>query len=144
MMTRTQRGGYTFLLSVLFIGAIATAVASTLLLLAWMEMRDSQVLERSQRAFLLAQDCADRGLLELFRDNAYVGGETLTTSDGGCSILLVGGSGNENRTLCTEGISGGAVRRLEIILQRILPSVQILSWQEVSHISLCSYPVDDS
>ncbi|MFH0770029.1 MAG: hypothetical protein V1926_01485 [Candidatus Peregrinibacteria bacterium] len=144
MTAATRRNGYVFLMSVLFIGAIATAVASTSLLLGWMEMRDSRVFERSSRAFLLAQNCADRGVMELFNDNAFVGGTTVTTEDGECSILLTGGSGNENRTLCAEGVSGGAVKRLEIVLQRILPSVHVLAWREVSHFTLCSYAPDFS
>ncbi|MBU2259847.1 hypothetical protein KKC44_04545, partial [Patescibacteria group bacterium] len=107
----STRSGYTFLLSVLFVGAIAITVTGTMLLLGWLTLRNAQIIEQSGRSFELAMTCAEHGLIELFEDGNYMGDEDLTLSDGTCSILRTGGSGNENRTLCTEGMSGGTTRR---------------------------------
>ncbi|MFH1671149.1 MAG: hypothetical protein ABIA92_06270 [Patescibacteria group bacterium] len=133
------RSGYTFLLSVLFVGAIAITVTGTMLLLGWLTLRNSQIIEQSGRAFELATTCAEHGMIELFEDGNYTGDEDLTLSDGTCSILRTGGSGNENRTLCTEGMSGGTTRRFEIIIERILPSISIFAWQEVELFTSCEY-----
>ncbi|MBU0766924.1 hypothetical protein KKF55_04035 [Patescibacteria group bacterium] len=133
------RSGYTFLLSVLFVGAIAIAVTGTMLLLGWLTLRNAQIVEQSGRSFELAMTCAEHGLIELFEDGNYMGGEELTASDGACNILRTGGSGNENRTLCTEGMSGGSTRRFEIIIERILPSISIFAWQEVELFTSCEY-----
>jgi len=139
VIVSSVRRGYTFLLSVLFIGAIALAVTAMMLMLGWLTMINSRILEQSGRALEVAMTCADHGLLELFKDNAYQGNEELTVGENTCSILVVGGSGNDDRSLCTEGTSGATTRRVEIIIERILPSIQIFAWQEVEFFSSCSY-----
>ena len=139
MKITTVRNGYTFLLSVLFVGAIATAVTGTMLLLGWVSLRNSVTLENSSKAFESAMTCADNGLIELLEDSQYSGNEEIANGDGTCWILPIGGSGNENRTLCVEGVYQDVTRRMEIIIQRLLPSIQIYSWQEVGYFSSCSY-----
>jgi len=135
----SSRSGYTFLLSVLFVGAIAIAVTGTMLLMGWLTLKNAQIIEQSGRAFELAMTCAEHGLIELFEDGNYQGDEELTKSDGTCTILRTGGSGNENRTLCTEGMSGGTTRRFEIVIEHILPSISIFAWQEVELFTSCEY-----
>ncbi|MDD4628640.1 MAG: hypothetical protein PHE68_04590 [Candidatus Peribacteraceae bacterium] len=135
----TLRHGYVFLISILVIGAIAMATMGSLLLISIGILRSGFALEQSTQASLLAHTCAERVLLSLWNDRAYPGNEQLPFSQGECDILRIGGSGNENRSLCIEGRTGSAVRRFEIILQRILPSIKVYSWQEVDDFSLCSY-----
>ena len=139
MSVSTVRRGYTFLLSVLFVGAIALTVTATMLMLGWLAMLNSRILEQSGEAFEFAMTCAEHGLLGLFEDNTYQGNEDLSVGEDTCSILVIGGAGNDDRSLCTEGTSGNATRRLEIIIERILPSIEIFAWQEVEFFSSCSY-----
>ncbi|MCF7844464.1 MAG: hypothetical protein K9M03_01370 [Kiritimatiellales bacterium] len=126
-------------MSVLFVGAIALAVTGTMLLLGWLTLRNAQIIEQSGRAFEAAMTCADHGLIELFEDENYLGDEELTLSNSSCSILRIGGSGNENRTLCAEGVSSSTTRRFEIIMEHILPSISIFAWQEVELFTSCDY-----
>jgi len=135
----TVRNGYTFLLSVLFVGAIAAAVTSTMLLLGWVTLRNSATLERSSKAFEMAMTCGEHGLIELLEDSQYSGDQIIVSDDGTCWVLPVGGSGNENRSLCVEGIYKDVTRRMEIIIQRLLPSIRIYAWQEVEYFSSCPY-----
>ncbi len=114
-------------------------VAGTMFLLEWISLHNATVLERSGKAFAHAMTCAENGLLELFENNAYSGGEVLEFEDGSCRILRTGGMGNENRTLCAEGRSGSSVRRMEIVIDRILPSIQVYAWQETDNFSFCEY-----
>jgi len=139
MIVSRVRNGYTFLLSVLFIGGIAVTVSGTMLLLSWLTLHTGETLARSAKAFELAMTCAEHGLLELFEDGNYGGYEELVLGNETCSVLPVGGAGNENRTLCTEGRSGDTTRRLEIVVQRLLPSIRIYSWQEVDIFTFCSF-----
>ncbi|MDD5623443.1 MAG: hypothetical protein PHI23_01895 [Candidatus Peribacteraceae bacterium] len=126
-------------MSVLAIGAIAMASIGTLLVVSLGVQRSGYTIQQSSQALVYAQSCAERALLTLREDSAYAGMEDITFSGGSCSILRVGGSGNENRSLCTEGAVGNTTRRLEIILKRLLPSTQVYSWQEVDVFSACSY-----
>ncbi|KKU20065.1 MAG: hypothetical protein UX30_C0004G0013 [Candidatus Saccharibacteria bacterium GW2011_GWA2_46_10] len=132
-----SRKGYTFLLSTLFVGAVALAVTGTMLMLGWMALRNGVIIEDSGKAYELAMTCAERGLVELFNDENYYGDENISLGEDSCSILAIGGSGNENRTLCAEGKSGSSVRRMEIIIERILPAIKTSSWQEVDVFSSC-------
>lgn len=133
------RSGYVFLLSVLFVGVIATAITATMLMLGWLAIANSQTMQQSSKAFTLAETCAEHALLQLYEDSAYAGLESVTNPDGTCAILRIGGAGNENRTICVEGTSGASTRRLEIVLQRLLPSIRVYSWQEIKLFSSCTY-----
>ncbi len=132
------RGGYVFLITVLIIGAISIAVASSMLLLATTAARTALVHQQSTQALAYADTCAERALRELRSDGSYAGSETVTFGDDNCRILSITGSGNENRGVCTEGKSGSVTRRLEIVIDEIIPLVIINSWKEVGNFSLCS------
>ncbi len=134
-----QQSGYVFLLSVLVLGAVATAVVGSFLILGIASLQTGQSLEKSSQAFAFAQTCAERALNNIFDDIEYTGNESLTFEEGTCDILVIGGSGNNNRTICTEGTSKNATRRLQIIVERVLPSISVYSWEEVSIITACSY-----
>ncbi|MDA1209224.1 MAG: hypothetical protein O2904_04310 [bacterium] len=134
-----QRNGYIFLISVLVVGAIALAITVSMLLLSTSAIRTAQTTDHSAQAAAQAYACAEYGLMQLFLDISYAGDETRTVGEGACVILNVGGNGNENRSLCVEGMRGNVTRRMEIILERILPSIKIYSWQEVASISSCTY-----
>ncbi len=123
----------------LFVSAVAVSVLGSYLLLSIAAMENGITFQASSQALENAQTCADRGLMNLFLDSGYTGGETVVLSYGSCEILQPGGFGNDNRTLCLEGISGAHTRRIEIVVERLLPSIQIYSWQEVATITSCSY-----
>ena len=115
------------------------AATSAMMMFGWLALRNSLTLEHSSRAFELSMACAEQGLLQLLDNPEYHGNETLVVGSGDCFILPIGGAGNENRTLCTEGTSGGVTRRMEVIIERLLPSIRIYAWQEADTFSTCSY-----
>ena len=139
MIKSSFRSGYTFLLAVLFIGAISIAVTGTMLLLSWLSMHNVTIMENSGKGYELAMTCAEHALLELYEDYTYAGNEELSGDDGPCYILPIGGAGYENRTLCVESESGNTIRRFETILNRVLPSIEVTAWQEVDVFTSCSY-----
>lgn len=133
------RNGYIFLLSVIVTGVISMTIVLSLLLLSISAERTGFALQESSQSLSLAELCAEHALLILHENAGYLGDETIEKDYGECYVLFVGGSGNENRTVCTEGISGDTVRRLEIVVQRLIPSVTIYSWQEVEEFTICEY-----
>ena len=136
---RYSRKGYIFLISVLFVSAVAVSVLGSYLLLSIASLENGVTFQASNQALENAQTCAERGLMSLFLDSGYTGNETVSLSNGSCEILTPGGFGNDNRTLCVEGLSGAHTRRVEIVLERLLPSIQVYSWAEVATITSCSY-----
>ncbi len=125
------------LISILVIGAICIGILTSLLMLGINASQVSISVQESNQALALSQGCAEYALLKLRTTPTYEGEETLSFGSGTCDILAVGGVGNNNRLLCAEGIAGDAVRRIEIVVNQILPKTTIYSWQEVALFSLC-------
>lgn len=137
MMLCHTRNGYVFLLTVLIVGVIATGTAVSLMLLGWAAEQNGQLIAQSAQAFEYAQRCTERTLHNLLYDPSYAGSGTLTFDNGTCTIYTIGGHGNDERTLCSEGVSGDNIRRIEVTIARLYPSILVKSWREVLEFSLC-------
>lgn len=135
--TVNPRPGYVFLVTVLVIGVIATVTATSLMLLGWAAEQNGLLVSQSAQAFEYAQTCSERALKNLRDDPAYAGSGTIQFDSGSCTIHAIGGQGNDERTICSEGASGGNIRRLEIRITRLYPSILVRSWREVGSFSIC-------
>lgn len=133
----SSRPGYIFLVSVLVIGVIASATATSLMLLGWAAEQNGLVVVQTSRAFEYAQTCAERAIRSLRADPGYAGGHETQFEWGACEVLAIGGGGNTDRSVCIEGSSGDHVRRMEIDIERLFPSTVIASWKEVPEFTLC-------
>ncbi len=132
-----NRPGYIFLVTALMAGAIAMTTTISLLLLGLAAVRSSYSFQTSVQALAYAQACAERALLELRKNDEYVGENDITFSLGSCSIFTDGKEGNDNRSICIEASSGQSIRRLEISIRHILETTSIDTYKEVSSFSLC-------
>lgn len=141
MTIHRTRDGYIFLISVLFIGIIATMTTFSLLLLGGAAEHSGKNIVDSAQAFEYAQLCVERSLRSLRSDLSHGGSGTVTfvypDPAGSCTILPIGGSGTRNRRICAEGESNGSIRRIELDVTDLLPRVRIRSWKEVSTFTLC-------
>lgn len=129
--------GYVFLVTVLVLGTVAATTALSELLLGWAAEENGNLLVQSTQAVEYARTCAERTLRSLRLDPTYGGEETIALTRGSCTVRPVGGVGNFDRTVCVSGASGLAVRRFEIVIAQLFPTVVIGSWREVSSFSLC-------
>ena len=132
-----KRSGYMLLISILAIGVIASAVLTSLLLLGTSAARVSLSMQESNQALSTAQACAEYALMNLRTSTSYGGNITLPLPNGQCTIRVIGGAGFVNRSICAQGQSGNAVRRLEILVSQVVPVTTIASWQEVGAFTLC-------
>lgn len=131
------REGYVFLVSVLAIGAIATATTVSMLLLGVAGQQSGFAILQSTQAWEYSQTCAERALRLLRADPYYVGEQTFTFTYGRCVLHSIGGAGNTNRTICAEGYTGDSVRRLEVKVAKLLPTTTIDTWREVESFTYC-------
>ncbi|TSC97550.1 MAG: Uncharacterized protein Greene101449_1169, partial [Candidatus Peregrinibacteria bacterium Greene1014_49] len=88
------RDGYVFLISVIFVGAIAMSTAATLVVLGIGAQRSGRVYAQSSQALVNAETCVERTLQSLRTSLSYAGSETITLANGTCEIKAIGGSGN--------------------------------------------------
>jgi len=135
----TQRhSGYVLLLATLFVGAIASIVLTSVLLLGTNSSLVHFSVEQGAKALAAAHACAEIALQTLRENPGYAGNQFYyPDSVETCEVLLIGGTGNTNRLLCVEGTTGNTVRRLEIVIKKIYPKIEISSWREVAAFSLC-------
>lgn len=124
--------GYIGLLSVLFVGAIGTVIAMTVLLLGIASSRTSFALVQSNQAKALANACAEEALQQIRNFLPFSGIGTLTMGQGGCNYSVAKGSG-QNRTVTANGFVGSIVRKITISITTINPQIVISSWQEVGN-----------
>lgn len=137
MIRFSRRPGYIFLITILVVGAVASATAASLLLLGWAAEQNGLLLMQSAQSYEYAQTCVERALRDVREDNAYSGGETVTFDLGECEIFALGGSDASDRTICAEGRSGDSVRRIQVAISTLYPVPSITSWQEVAAFTLC-------
>ena len=137
MTTPSSRPGYIFLISIIIVGAVISATSATLFLLGLGAELTGYAVAESLQAYEHAQTCAERALRNLRADLGYVGRETAEFSSGRCTVATAGGSGNYDRTLCMEGVSGDTKRRLEIEIFRVYPTTRIGAWKEVTAFTRC-------
>lgn len=137
MITHSTRSGYILLITILVIGAVASAILSSLMILGISANQVSLSVLQANQSLANAQACAEYGLMKLRQSPSYAGNEFITIGTDQCEILTVGGIGNNNRVICAEGKVGDSVRRLEVVINQVLPQTKIYSWQEVAVFSLC-------
>jgi hypothetical protein len=135
---RTHRQGYILLVTILVAGAVGVAIATSLLFLATNAGRMGLTIEQSSRALAYANTCMENALAALVADGSYAGNATTTFTNGTCRIYNVGGSGNADRTVCVEGVSGSATRYVEANLSRVLPTPLFSIFRETPAITLCT------
>ena len=123
--------GYMLLLSVLVLGAVALAAAVSILLLGLGLERTSFALEQSNQAKALANACAEEALQQIRDSVPFEGAGSLALGQGNCSYAVTKLSG-QNRTIIASGTTGTTIRKVSIALDKITPSINITSWQEVA------------
>ena len=132
-----SRDGYAFLVTVLVIGVMATATATSLMLLGWAAEQNGFLIERAGQADEYAKACIERTFLRLRTEPTYAGGETVTFPKGSCVIHPVAGDGVNDRRVCVEGRSGNTVKRLQVAVSQLFPSIKTSSFAEVVAFTLC-------
>lgn len=127
-----RKPGFTTLVAVLVVGAVGTAVVTSLLLLGVGSLQSSLTIQRSSLARYYADTCAEEAMHMLSEDSAYTAGLTITFTEGNCEVLSISGSGDTDRVVQVEGTVGTIVRRVKVDAAEIQPAVILNSWQEVA------------
>lgn len=122
--------GYVALLSVLIVGAAATAVALTLLVVGTDAQRSGIISQQSAQARWLANACAEEALQQIHDTTSYVGTNSLTLSTGSCNYTVTS-TGSTTRTISAVASLNSVVRKVTVYVTIGSSSISITSWQEV-------------
>jgi hypothetical protein len=123
--------GFITLISVLAISVIGGTIALGLILLGVNSTRSSLVYIQSAQARSLANACMEEALMRLRESIYYTGNETLSLTSGNCQIRTISGNGNTNRTITTTATVSNALRKVQVVVGTVNPTIAISSWQEV-------------
>ncbi|MFH1462507.1 MAG: hypothetical protein ABIG08_02365 [bacterium] len=126
--------GYIAIVSVIIISAIALLAASSASLFSIGESNMALEENQAEEAFYLADFCAEYALMKIESVLNYSGNETITMGEDSCDILLIGGSGNFNRTIRVQAEHrlSNSTSKIEVEVSRVSPVMEIASWQEVA------------
>jgi hypothetical protein len=123
--------GYIALLTVLIVGAAATAIALTLLLTGVDSQRSALIDQQTAQARQLTNACAEEALQVVHDSTGYTGTNNLTLSTGSCTYTVTN-TGASTRTISTSATINNVVRRTTVYVTIGASNISITSWQEVS------------
>jgi len=124
------RDGYIALITVIVVGAVGVAVGVSLLLLGLSSSRTGFAVEQSAKARSLANACAENALQLIHDSVPYTGTANLSLDDGTCSSTVTAGVG-QNRTIVVTGTVGTVIRKINISVTQITPTISVSSWLEI-------------
>ena len=123
--------GFVALAGVLITGAIAVAVASSVLFGASEFSALALSGQRSYQARALAEACANEALLAIHDDTGFSGSGGFSLGQGTC-VYTVSITGLSSREIQVSGTVGTVVKRLEISIDDLSPTINVSEWQEVA------------
>ena len=126
-----KQNGYIALLTVLIIGAAATAISVTVLLLGADSQRSALVSQQSKQARFLAIACANEALQVIHDTTSYTGTGNLTLSQGSCAYTVTS-TGASTRTITATGTVEGVIRKIQASVTVTSSNISVSSWQEIS------------
>lgn len=121
--------GYITLISTLIVGAVVSLIATSLILLGMGTSRSSFVAKQGSQAKAFANACAEEALQQIRNSDQYSGNGNLVFDGGECnySVTINGG---ESRSILATGNSNNMIRKVEINVSTLYPSLGIDSWLE--------------
>lgn len=123
--------GFTTLLGVLIVGAVASTIALSLLVFGIDSAKTSFVIEQSSQAQSLANACAQEALEQIRVLNTFTGSGTLNVTPNSCTYTVTDEGGSVKKINAT-GIAGTITLKIQVFVNRTNTSMDITSWQEVA------------
>jgi len=117
-------------MTVLFVSAVAIAIAVALLQRGAISAQNVRVQEQGLQAWVAAESCGERGLEILRDDPEYTGGLELSVAAGSCRIEQVSVTGTDFRIRVT-GTVDQIQRRLEVT-GTVGSGIDVQTWREVA------------
>ncbi|MEI7451933.1 MAG: hypothetical protein WCK37_01870 [Candidatus Falkowbacteria bacterium] len=126
-----ELNAYVALLSVLVVSAIGVAITASLLLLGLASSRTSFTVGQADQSKGLTNACTEEALEKIRESSSFTGSATITLGQGTCGYTVTN-TGGTNRTIVASSTVGILVRKTTILINQIDPTINIVSWLEVS------------
>ena len=120
--------GYILLISVVILGAIATAIAVALLFLGSGDSKNAISHQQSEQAKSAVNACMEEALEQIRESTVFTGTNSIVINNGVCTYTVTN-TGGQNRTITASSTVSGVTRRATVSVTAINPKI-IASWQE--------------
>lgn len=129
---KQKKAGFVTLISVIIIGFVALSIAVGVLLIGIGADQATTSLERGALARSYAEACAETALYELKLNNTYAAGAVINFTYGSCTVTAITGTGDTNRVVQVTGSVSPVVKKIQVNIAQINPTMTLTSWQEVA------------
>lgn len=126
-----RQEGYIALISVLIVGLIGMTITTSLLLLGVENNQTGIVQQQSNQSKVLADACIEEALQQISDSTPFTGTDTISLGQGSCTYTVTS-QGGQNRTITATGTVDDVIRKTEVIIDKITPSISVVLWQEVA------------
>lgn len=129
--TQEKMDGYVALVSVMVLVAIAGIFLSFSALNRINFIEATAVKRENIIAHATANSCAELAISELQQDLTYSAGDVFTVGPNTCAVTVVGGAGNNDRTIEARSQVGRAQVTVRIEIDTVQPNVIIDTWNRI-------------
>lgn len=131
MLTRRYSEGYITLLSVVVFGAVSVAIVTTILFLGSQSLSNARDHELYAYGNGAVDVCVEEALEQIRNSDSFSGGNSISLANGACSYTVLN-TGGENRTVIASSTTGTIVRKVQVTLDQINPTIHITNWSDVN------------
>jgi hypothetical protein len=126
--------GYVALISVLVVGAVASAIATSLLLLGLASSRNSFAILQSSQAQALTDACIEMGIRRTVDLSTFTGSGSVTIVSSTCTYAVANGGG-KLRIISASSTIGTVLRKASTTISLATTTgstgLSVTSWQEI-------------
>ncbi|MEK7620706.1 MAG: hypothetical protein AAB413_05750 [Patescibacteria group bacterium] len=123
--------GAVLILSLLVFMVVGLAIVGSLLVIGVSQVETSFSREQSGQTKGLADACVEEALQQIRDSTSFSGSGGLTLGEGTCTYTVTN-LGGSNREIEATGTVDTVVRKVNVTIDTINPSINITSWQEVA------------
>lgn len=121
--------GFTILISVLVIGAVALSVGVSLMFFGTKSLQTTEALQYSARASALAQACIEDALEHIRETGGQTTSGNLTIAGDSCTYTIQN-QGGESRRIESVATVNGSTRRVIVTITGFSDEFVFASWEE--------------
>ena len=129
---KNNQDGYIVIYSVVIISAIVLTIIFSVSWISLSSIKSSHVLINSKQSKAMANACAETALQNIRNDINYSGSDNLTINGNSCSYEVFN-QGGKDRIIQAESSVSDNISKIKILIDKINPQINILSWQEISN-----------
>lgn len=123
--------GFVILINVLAVAIVGSTIVISLLWLAIGSSNNHVTLLNSMQTRNLANACVEVALQEIRNNTSYSGSDVVSINDIECSYTVTIPS-NGNREITASSTYNNVVKKIEVLVSQVDPTIIISSWQEVA------------